>query len=140
MKNKSQLLYGIGVVLGALLIVYALVFLRGEEVKHLGGICIGVGAGMFGGCLSMFLNNIYEYKHPEVKHQKDIEMKDERNTLIRAKAGARVNSIMLYLLSIVAFVFIFLDLPLTIILVMWGLILTQGILLVTFYNYYSKRL
>lgn len=76
---------------------------------------------------------------PEAKKRAEIEQKDERNTFIREKAGARTNFIMLILNTCVIYFLIFMDAPLWVICLFGALTFLQGIIAVLTYNYYAKR-
>lgn len=75
----------------------------------------------------------------EAKKQLEIEMKDERNTLIREKAGSKTNEYMLYLNAAITFVLGFMGAEFWIFCLFGFLILAQGILSIGLYNYYDNR-
>jgi len=52
-------------------------------------VCIGVGAGIFGGNLGAAISNQLLKKHPNLAKQKEIGTKDERNIAIGDKAKAK---------------------------------------------------
>ncbi|MGB9928280.1 MAG: hypothetical protein ACPK85_07710 [Methanosarcina sp.] len=73
------------------------------------------------------------------KKQYQIEMKDERNTLIREKAGAKTNEYMLYLCTAILFVLIYLGVEFWVILLIGLLTTVHGILSIALYNYYANK-
>jgi len=79
---KKKSIYVVTLLLGICLICVSL-FLRSEEFKKISGICIGVGTSLLG----MRIANLYmkkiEQRNPELKKRNEIELKDERNTIIR---------------------------------------------------------
>jgi uncharacterized membrane protein len=75
----------------------------------------------------------------EAKKQLEIEMKDERNTLIREKAGSKTNEYILYLNTFITIVLGFMSVEFKILCLFGSLILAQGILSISLYNYYANR-
>lgn len=84
-------------------------------------------------------NVLKGYDDIEGKKKIDIEMKDERNTFIREKAGAKTNYIMLILNTCTLYVLAFMNAELWTICLFGALIFLQGIISILTYNYYSKR-
>jgi hypothetical protein len=87
-------------------------FIKGEQLKAVSGVCIGVGAGLFGLSIDKLVLARLERKYPEIARQNEIEMKDERNVMIRDKAKARAADITHWLIIGIAFVLILIDAPL----------------------------
>ena len=52
-------------------------------------LCVGIGCGIFGGGMGNILGERAFKKHPELKKQKEIEEKDERNVSIANQSKAR---------------------------------------------------
>ncbi len=137
-KNKG-FLFILGIAVGVALIILGGI-LKGEELNSLASVCIGIGAGLFGMFTANLINYRIELKHPEALRKKNIEVNDERNTIIRDKAGTKTNKILMGLICIATLVFALLNVELYITLTMVGLILLEGILYVVYINYFSKRL
>jgi drug/metabolite transporter (DMT)-like permease len=141
MKLKTkQLLYILGIVAGIALMVTG-IFLKEAELKALMGVFIGVGAGLIGMFIASLLTSRIETKHPQAFVKKNIEVNDERNTIIRDKAKAKTNSIiMLAIIPILTLVLILVNAELYVILALVGLILLNAGLYIGYFNYYNKRL
>ncbi|AKB36476.1 hypothetical protein MSSAC_1886 [Methanosarcina siciliae C2J] len=75
----------------------------------------------------------------DAKKQLEIEMKDERNTLIREKAGSKTNQYMLYLNTAIILILGFKDVEFWMLGLFGFLILAQGVLSTGLYNYYDNR-
>lgn len=65
-------------------------------LKTLPYLCVGIGAGIFGGNLGTAIKNKAVLQNPQVAKQIEIEQKDERNQAIRNKAKARAYDLMIY--------------------------------------------
>lgn len=68
-------------------------------LKVLPYICVGVGAGVFGGNLGTAIINNTIMKNPKMAKHVEIEEKDERNEVIRNKAKARAYDLMVFVYS-----------------------------------------
>ena len=137
--NGKSWLYILGILAGMALAVGG-GFLRDEELKALSGVCIGVGAGLFGMSVANLVTYRMRASHPEVFAKKDIEVNDERNTIVRDKAGAKVNGILMIILAVITLVFVLLDVELYVSLTLAGLILLQGVLYTAYFSYFNNRL
>jgi hypothetical protein len=130
------------IILGAALVLTAILLgaFGMENLKAVGGVCIGLGVVLitiFGGQL---FSIHAERKHPEIYRKKNIEVNDERNTTIRGKAAVKVNNIFLWMLFAAILVFILLDVELYITLVLACLIAGNGVLNAVYINHYNKQL
>jgi len=65
-------------------------------LKTLPYLCVGVGAGIFGGNLGASIAGCALSKNPQAAKQVEIEQKDERNQAISNKAKARSYDLMIY--------------------------------------------
>ncbi len=140
--NNKKMIYISLIILGAALVITAVLLniFRGDELKSLGGVCIGLGVVLITLPASQLYVQHAEKKHPDIFRKKNIEVNDERNTVIRDKAGAKVNNIFIWLLFAAILVFILLDVELYITLVLAGLIVINGLINAFYFNYYNKRL
>jgi hypothetical protein len=127
-------------VAGAALMVTGGFLLIGADLKALAAMGIGLGAALLGLSVGSFINYLVGLKHPEIKHAQNIDLKDERNIIIRDKTGARTNSVHVWLLFAVTLAFVLLDVELYITLAMAGLMLANGIVHAAYAHYYNKRL
>ena len=91
--------------------------------KALGGVLLGVGAGLAGMSAARLLLIFYESRHPQVYRQTQIEENDERNQQIRRRAKARAGEVTSWLVLALAFVLILYGAPL------WLTLLTVGVYL-----------
>jgi hypothetical protein len=140
-KNKWFLPI-LGIIMGTAIVlagnVYA-VALNGKAPLFL-----AVGGGIFGISLSKLLYLISNYftarQHPQLHRAQNIELKDERNILVKDKAGAKTNILMLDLIFILTFVFAFMSIALWVTATMAGLMLINIVAHTIFARYYDKRL
>jgi hypothetical protein len=103
--NKSIiLLYVLGIVAGLALFVTPAI-LGGVESRILGFIFIYGGMGLFVLSLALLEMYVSKRKRPELLRRQKIEAKDERNTIIRDKAGAKTLSYLLFIIMISGVVF-----------------------------------
>ncbi len=139
-SNTKQLLYILGIISGIALVI-AGIFFKDAELKGLMGVCVGVGAGLIGMFIASLITLRIETRHPQAFVKKNIEVNDERNTIIRDKAKAKTNSIiMLAIMPILTLVFILVDAELYAIMALVGLILLNAALYIGYANYYNKIL
>jgi hypothetical protein len=90
MKLK-RLLYLILALAGLALVLAGIFLFPDEAQKRAAGVCYGVGAAAFGLGAAWFISTfIPSLNDQEFKRSKSIETADERNTMIRDKAGAMV--------------------------------------------------
>lgn len=138
-ENNSQvrnyILVGIsaGVIAGC----YFVTNLYGRDIRVI--ILLAIALLTFGLSTNNILKLFVIKESIEAKKQQKIEMNDERNTLIREKAGSKTNEYMLYLSTIIIFVLIFMDVEFWIICLVGFLTLVQGFLSIILYDYYSNR-
>jgi len=96
--NKNIIVLCIlGTIAGLALFILGFI-LRGVESRILGFVCVYAGLGLFGLSLGFLEMCISKRKRPELLRKQKIEAKDERNTIIRDKAGAKTLSYLLLLL------------------------------------------
>lgn len=112
--------------------------LRGEDIKNIAGICIGIGAGLFGMSISDLIMNNMEEKNPELAKQNAIELKDERNTMIRNRAKAKAEDITHWLTLAIAYVSILLNGPLWVVLLVVLVFVLYHIMGLYFMGKYQK--
>lgn len=74
-------------------------------LKTLPYLCVGVGAGIFGGNLGTATRNKVLLKNPETAKQIAVEQKDERNQTISNMAKARAYDLMIYVYAAVLLAF-----------------------------------
>jgi len=94
-----------GVVLGVILIAAGLLIMD-ESSKTISGMCLGIGAGLFGVSIGKLFMSQYYKKHPKSKKQQEIELRDERTVAIRNRAKAKSYDIALIVLMIAPLILI----------------------------------
>ena len=104
------------------------------------GAMIGIGAGLFGYGIAKWCVGLWGAKNPDLMKINEIEEKDERNQLIRSKAQAISGEILHWLLMAGAWVCIFFDAPLWIVLTLVGAFLLKTILDFILMAYYQHKM
>ena len=138
MNKKSVSI--IEVIIGMALFILGGIVFKEAIPKYISGVCIGIGASLFGlGVSSFWFNNFCE-KNPDELKQSEIEFSDERNTMIRNKAKAKVGDIIQWLIMGIAYITIVIDAPLWVTLVVVGVFLLKNALEVYFMNKFQKEL
>lgn len=138
----KRFLWAITALAGVIAVLTGFYVLIGESLKMLSGLCIGAGSAAvglgLGGLIRTFLISASEDE--EILRAKEIEMKDERNTRIREKAGYMTARIMNY--ALLAFVLIlgFIGADKVILLSACALIVLEAVLVIVFSNYYAKKM
>lgn len=91
-QKKQKRLFILGIIAG-LIFQFIGIFTSAEQLKIIGGICIGIGCMSF----SFSINGLYrlsrEKELPEVVRLEKIEEQDERNVQIRNRAKAKSSDI-----------------------------------------------
>jgi len=138
-KAKTRLYLVIGV-LGIALALAAKFLLKDWFSDFQSGAMIGVGAGLFGFGSAKWGVGLWGEKNPDLMKINEIEEKDERNQLIRSKAQAISGEILHWLLMAGAWVCIFFDAPLWIVLTLVGAFLLKTILDFILMAYYQHKM
>ncbi|RDU23904.1 hypothetical protein [Anaerosacchariphilus polymeriproducens] len=139
LKKKS--VYVIQILIGVCLIGVALAFrVWGGGYKNLEGVCIGIGAGLFGIGISNFFKREFENKNPDLRRKNEIEYKDERNTMIRNRAKARAADIIQWCILGLAYITILINAAIWVTLVTTLVFLVYHILTIYFMNRFSKEM
>ncbi len=138
-RNKNSL-FILTLVFGICLALAGGFLLKGEELKAVSGVCIGIGACLFGlGVSSLFMLR-YEEKNPEIAKIKEIEEKDERNIAIRNRAKAKAADITQYFIVALTFVTILIRAPLWVTFVTIGVYLSYNVLMLYLISKFSKEM
>lgn len=138
-KVKTRLYLVIGIV--GIAFALAAKFLSQDYLSDSqSGAMIGVGAGLFGFGISKWCFGIWNEKNPELMKQNEIEANDERNQLIRMKAQALCGEILHWLLMVGAWIGIFVNAPLWIILLLVGVFLLKTVLDLILMAYYQRKM
>ena len=97
--HLDKAICAIGICIGLMLTIAGIIlmFVDLELLnKALPGVMVGIGSGMFGGCIGVYISRRLSIKYPGKAHQKEIEIKDERNIMIRDRAKSKAFTIMKY--------------------------------------------
>ncbi len=138
--NKNIIgLYVLGIIAGLALFVMP-VILGGVESKILGYVYVGSGLGLFTFSLVFLEMYISKRKRPELLRKQKIEAKDERNTIIRDKAGAKTLGYLWFMILISLLVFWWFDVELDYAQLIWWIMLINCIMYFAHLYYYKKRL
>jgi hypothetical protein len=120
-KHALQTILGI---LGLVLLAAGLYLAKTTDaaegiMRALPYVCVGIGSGLFGQGMGGVIERSMLKKHPEIRKQKEIEEKDERNQEIsnRAKAKAYDNMVFVFGALMVALALMGVDLLVVILLV-----------------------
>lgn len=137
LKKKS--FYIMMLIFGIVLIGISL-FIKGEDFKTLSGILIGIGSGISAvGIINIIMKNM-EQKNPDLLKQNEIELKDERNTVIRYRAKAKAGDITQWLIMGIAYISIIISAPLWVTLTIVGVFLLYTILGLCLMAKYEKEM
>jgi len=113
---------------------------QGEDVKALGGILIGLGAGFIGMGLSHLWMRRIMGKHPERERQNKIDYYDERNMLIRQRAKAKAGDITQWLIMVLAYLTILISAPLWVTLTVVAVFVAYTVISFYFIARYQKEM
>ncbi len=136
---KKSFPYVITFIIGAAMIGTSLL-IREEALKAVSGVLIGVGAGLMGMSISSLSNIHYLKRHPSAAKQAEIDMKDERNVLIRSRAKAAAADITRWFIIALAFIMILIDAPLWVTLCVIAVYTLYHILALCFMARYQKQM
>ena len=139
MKKKTGIYLVIGII-GIALALSARFLLQDCLSDSQSGAMIGIGAGLFGYGIAKWCVGLWGAKNPDLMKSNEIEEKDERNQLIRSKAQAISGEILHWLLMAGAWVCIFFDAPLWIVLTLVGAFLLKTILDFILMAYYQHKM
>lgn len=96
-KYQDYVMIGVGLVLlvGGLVLLKAVAEPQGILLT-LPYVCVGLGCGLFGGGMGNWIGRRTLQNHPEIRKQKEIEERDERNRTIANQAKARAYDMMIF--------------------------------------------
>lgn len=138
--RKKTVLYLVLSIAGLLALAAAMLLEDGRISDALGGALCGIGAGAFAFGFSNWRMCRREEKNPALMRQKAIEEKDERNILIRNKAGALSGEVLQWLVLAGAWVSIAMGAPLWVSLAATGLFLVKSIIELVLILRYQKEM
>lgn len=120
MKNKKIAIYIVFSAMGAALCAAGLLIKLAPDAQGilltLPNVCVGVGAGVFGGSLSTAITNYRIRKNPQKAKQIEIEEKDERNRAVSCRAKAKAYDVMRFVLGAVVLTFALMEVEMYVVL------------------------
>lgn len=126
--------------LSGILLIGANFLFREESMKAVSGVLIGVGASLIGLSVGGLFTRRFEKKNPEIAEQNEIELKDERNMMIRSRAKAKAADITQWFIMGIAYLTILISAPLWVTLAVVAVFLLYNILNVYFMIKYQKMM
>lgn len=138
MKRNSSF-YVFTLLLGFALMVSSFLF-KGNDVKVISGILIGIGAGLLGMSASSLFMKRLERRHPKLQKQSLIEYHDERNMMIRNRAKAKAADITQWLIIAIAYMTIIVSAPLWVSLSAISVFLLYQLLIIYLTNKFQKEM
>ena len=125
----------------ALIISVIMIFLsQFVELNSHSGILLGTGAGVIGASIAKLYSINLEKKNPDMIKENEIELQDERNVLIRQRAKAKSADITQWLIMIIAYLEIFVNAPLWIILLTVGIFVLYNIIQIYYINKFNNEM
>ena len=142
MKKNKIWLYVLLSAIGAISVYIGGFVLVEEKFKMFSGLCIGLGSAVFGIGIGNFIGAliISKTENEEMTHRKNIEVNDERNMRIREKVGAKINQIVIYVISVIVLALGFMGVDVVIIIMISSVFLLELVLAIVLNNYYSKKM
>jgi len=128
------------VIFGAGLVLIKLLPETDGILKTLPDICVGLGAGIFGGNLGTAIKNKTVLKNPQAAKQIEVEQKDERNQAIGNMAKARAYDLLIYVYAAMLLAFNFMQVDMYVILTLVAVYLFFVFANVYFLTKYHKEM
>jgi uncharacterized membrane protein len=133
-KNVVLSALGLAVLITGLVLAKLLPDAQGI-MRALPYVCIGIGAGLFGGNLGAAIGVYLLKKDPNAAKQKEIEVNDERNIVISNKAKAKAYDLMLMVFAALTLAFALMQADVYIILT----IIVAYLFIVVYFIYYLAK-
>ena len=135
MQKKSRF-YTMAIIMSVIMIILS----QFVELNSHSGILLGTGAGVIGASIAKLYSINLEKKNPDMIKENEIELQDERNVLIRQRAKAKSADITQWLIMIIAYLEIFVNAPLWIILLTVGIFVLYNIIQIYYINKFNKEM
>ncbi|HIV16466.1 MAG TPA: hypothetical protein IAB17_00580 [Candidatus Alectryocaccobium stercorigallinarum] len=139
-KSPNKNFYLVLGIIGVAMALIAKYALDTSTEKTLSAVLIGIGTGLMGFGIAKWLVALWGERNPELMRASEIEMKDERNQMIRNKAQAVSGEILHWLMIAGAWVGILTDASVWMILLFVGLFILKTILDFAFMVRYQKKM
>ena len=134
--QKKSMFYIMAITISVLMIILS----QFVELNSHSGILLGTGAGVIGASIAkLYIINL-EKKNPDMIKENEIELQDERNVLIRQRAKAKSADITQWLIMMIAYLEIFVNAPLWIILLTVGIFVLYNIIQIYYINKFNKEM
>ena len=134
--QKKSTFYVMAIITSIILIILS----QFVELNSHSGILLGTGAGVIGASIAKLYSINLEKKNPDMINENEIELKDERNILILQRAKAKSADITQWLIMIIAYLEIFVNAPLWIILLTVGIFVLYNIIQIYYINKFNKEM
>ena len=135
MRKKSTF-YVMAITISVIMIILS----QFVELNSHSGILLGTGAGVIGASIAKLYTINLEKKNPDMIKENEIELQDERNVLIRQRAKAKSADITQWLIMLIAYLEIFVNAPLWIILLTVGIFVLYNIIQIYYINKFNKEM
>ena len=139
MKKKIGIYLAIGIA-GIAFALAAKFLLKDYLSDSQSGAMIGIGAGLFGYGIAKWYIGLWGAKNPDLMKINEIEENDERNQLIRSKAQAISGEVLHWLLMAGAWICIFFNAPMWVVLVLVGVFLLKTVTDFILIAYYQRKM
>ena len=134
--QKKSTFYVMAITISVIMIILS----QFVELNSHSGILLGTGAGVLGANIAKLYSINLEKKNPDIVKKNEIELKDERNILIRQRAKAKSADIIQWLIMIIAYLEIFVNAPLWIILLTVGIFVLYNIIQIYYINKFNNEM
>ena len=134
--QKKSTFYVMAITISVIMIILS----QFVELNSHSGILLGTGAGAIGASIAKLYSINLEKKNPDMIKENEIELQDERNVLIRQRAKAKSADITQWLIMVIAYLEIFVNAPLWIILLTVGIFVLYNIIQIYYVNKFNKEM
>ena len=134
--QKKSTFYIMAITISVLMIILS----QFVELNSHSGILLGTGAGVIGASIAKLYTINLEKKNPDMIKENEIELQDERNVLILQRAKAKSADITQWLIMLIAYLEIFVNAPLWIILLTVGIFVLYNIIQIYYINKFNKEM
>ena len=134
--QKKSMFYVMAITISVIMIILS----QFVELNSHSGILLGTGAGVIGASIAKLYSINLEKKNPDMIKENEIELQDERNVLIRQRAKAKSADITQWLIMVIAYLEIFVNAPLWIILLTVGIFVLYNIIQIYYINKFNNEM
>lgn len=134
--QKKSTFYVMAIITSIIMIILS----QFVELNSHSGILLGTGAGVIGASIAKLYTINLEKKNPDMIKENEIELQDERNVLILQRAKAKSADITQWLIMLIAYLEIFVNAPLWIILLTVGIFVLYNIIQIYYINKFNKEM